>query len=298
MRSIAGCVAGVVLGCLVATGAHAHGVVGQRWFIEPFITEDVNPKNEFVIARPEWDHSREGRTLHFGFGLEKKLADRLSLTLDSEWADITPQAHDEPHASGFGNLGLTLKYAFLRDEPHEAILSIALESTAPTGTAKIGAEADPSFKPFLLYGKGFGDLPSALAYLRPLALQGDAGFEVSIDRARTTTLAHNVAVQYSVPYLQSFVRDLGLRWPLNDLIADVEFNFEHGVNGDAQGKTSVFATPGIVYMDQYVELGVAGRFPLNARAHDELDWGVMWIVDLFIDDIFPWTRWQPIGDQR
>ena len=162
----------------------------------------------------------------------------------------------------------------------------------------MGAEKDWAFKPFLLYGKGLGDLPSAVKYLRPLALQGDAGFEVSTDHDRTTTFAHNVAVEYSVPYLQSFVRDLGLRWPLSNLIADTEFNFEHGVNGADHGHTKAFATPGVVYMDRYVELGVAGRFPLNDRAHQELDWGIIWIVDLFIDDILPWTRWQVIGGMQ
>jgi hypothetical protein len=287
-----------VLLCGLTAEAHAHGVVGQRAFIEPFITEDVNPKNEFVIGRPEWDHSREGRTLTLGFGLEKKLADRLSLTLDSAWVDITPRPADEPHASGFDNLGITFKYAFFKDPAHEAIVSAALESTAPTGSREVDAEPDWSFKPFLLYGKGFGDLPSAVRYLQPFAIQGDAGFEVALDRDRTTILAHNIALEYSIPYFQAFVRDLGLRWPLRNLIADGEFNFEHGVNGEDQGKAAVFATPGIVYMDRWVELGVAGRFPLNRRAQDELDWGIVWIVDLFIDDIFPWTRWQPIGGMR
>ena len=73
----------------IAGSAHAHGVVGERAFIEPFIAEDVNPKNEFVIGRPEWDHSRDGRTLSLGFGLEKKISDRLSLTLDSAWPDAS-----------------------------------------------------------------------------------------------------------------------------------------------------------------------------------------------------------------
>ena len=291
-------VMGIVLGGFMTARAHAHGVVGQRSFIEPFITEDVNPKNEFVIARPEWDHSRDGRTLSLGFGLEKKISDRFSLTLDSEWEDITPKPRDEPHASGFNNLGITLKYAFFINPEHEAITSVALESTAPTGTEQVGAEKDWSFKPFLLYGKGAGDLPNTLKYLRPLAVQGDAGFEISTDHDRTTTLAHNIAVEYSIPYLQSFVRDFGLRWPFNALIADTEFNFEHGVNGEEHGKTAAFVTPGFVYMDRYVEVGVAGRFPLNARAHEELDWGIVWIVDIFIDDIFPWTRWQPIGGMR
>ena len=286
-------VVGALLCGLTAGRAHAHGVVGQRSFIEPFVAEDVNPKNEFVIGRPEWDHSRDGRTLSLGFGLEKKLSDRFSITLDSEWDDVTPKPHAEPHASGFNNLAMTLKYAFFIDPVHEAIASIALESTAPTGTEKVGAEKDPSFKPFLLYGKGANELPDFLKYLRPLAVAGDAGFEISTDRARTTTLAHNVAIEYSVPYLQQAVRDFGLPWPLDDFIGDTEFNFEHGVNGEEHGRSKVFVTPGFVYMDRWVELGVAGRFPLNQAAHDELDWGIIFIVDLFIDDIFPWTKWQP-----
>jgi hypothetical protein len=289
---------GVLLCGFAASEARAHGVVGQRSFIEPFVAEDVNPKNEFVIARPQWTEGREGRTFTLGFGLEKKLADRFSITLDSAWLDVGPQAADEPHESGFDNLGVTLKYAFFSNPEHEAITSIALESTAPTGSRDVGAEPDWSFKPFFLYGKGFGDLPTVLGYLRPLALQGDAGFEVSTDHDRTTTLAHDVAIEYSVPYLQSFVRDFGLGWPLRNLIADTEFNFEHGVHGEEQGKVASFVTSGIVYMDRWVEVGLAGRFPLNARARDEFDWGIIGIVDLFIDDIFPWTRWEPFGGMR
>jgi hypothetical protein len=287
---------GVLTFGLAGGEAYAHGVVGERSFIEPFIAEDVNPKNEFVIARPEWDHSRNETALGIGFGLEKKLADRLSLTLDSEWDELSPD--DGPHASGFQNLGITVKYAFFINPAHEAITSVALESTAPTGSRDVDAEKDWSFKPFFLYGKGFGDLPGFLRYARPLALQGDAGFEIATDHDRTTTFAHNVAVEYSIPYLQAFVRDLGLRWPLNDLIADTEFNFEHGVNGDEHGRSKVFVTPGVVYMDRWIELGVAGRFPLNAAANDEFNWGIVFLVDLFIDDLLPWTRWQPIGGMR
>src|SRR5207249_9826368 len=123
MRTRASAV-GALLGGLAAGSAHAHGVVGQRSFIGPFITEDVNPKNEFVIGRPEWDHARDGRTLSLGFGLEKKLSDRLSITRDSEWDDITPKPYDDPHASGYNNLGITLNYAFFIYAAHEVSASI------------------------------------------------------------------------------------------------------------------------------------------------------------------------------
>src|SRR5437868_14322110 len=109
MRIRAGAVGVLVCG-LTAGVAHAHGVVGQRSFIEPFVAEDVNPKNEFVIARPEWDEGRDGRTFTLGFGLEKKITDRFSLTLDSAWLIVYP--NDTSHTNGFDNLGVTLKYAF------------------------------------------------------------------------------------------------------------------------------------------------------------------------------------------
>src|SRR5262245_38121397 len=92
--------------CLGADRAYAHGVVGQRTFIEPFITDDVNPKNEFVIGRPEWEHGSDARTLSLGFGLEKKLADTVSITLDSAWDSVSPKAPDEPQVTGFNNLGI------------------------------------------------------------------------------------------------------------------------------------------------------------------------------------------------
>ncbi len=62
MRTRSSSAAGVCLCGLVAAQAHAHGIVGQRSFVEPFITEDANPKNEFVVARPEWDHTPDGHT--------------------------------------------------------------------------------------------------------------------------------------------------------------------------------------------------------------------------------------------
>jgi hypothetical protein len=287
--------------------AAAHGIVGQRSFIEPFVTEDVNPKNEFVIARPEYDWAAEQKVLHYGFGLEKKLSDDLSLTLDSEWLDISspgaeePQVAEEPKedvqadASGFGNLGVTAKYSFLRSEPHEAIMSFAVEAEIPTGSEHVGAERFVALRPFFLYGKGFGDLPDGLEWLRPFAVQGDFGPEVSTDHETTTAFVHDIALEYSIPYLQSSVKDVGLRWPLANLIPVVEFNFEHGLKGEESGTMSALVTSGMVYMDRWVEIGAAGRFALNDTAREQVDPGIIFIVDLFIDDIFPWTRWQPFG---
>src|SRR5215510_10986630 len=205
MRIRAG-VVGVLVCGLSAGAAHAHGVVGERSFIEPFVAEDANPKNEFVLARPEWEEGRDGRAFALGFGLEKKIADRFSLTLGSAWLDVDPKAATEPHESGFDDLAATLRYAFWIDPRHEAITSIALESTAPTGSGDVGAGKSWSFEPLFLYGKGFGDLPRWLSYLRPLAVQGDVGFEIALDRRDPSRASrcrnrarHRGRVQHPVP---------------------------------------------------------------------------------------------------
>jgi hypothetical protein len=176
---------------------------------------------------------------------------------------------------------------------HEAIGSFAVEAEAPTGTQDVDAEKDWAFKPFFLYGKGFGDLPDSLRYLRPFAVQGDFGPEVSTGPGTSTTFAYDFCLQYSIPYLQAAVKDLGIGWPFNDLIGVTEFNFEQGVHGEESGTNKISTTPGIVYMDRYIEIGLAARVPLSGSARDEFDWGIIGIVDLFIDDLWPATKWQP-----
>jgi hypothetical protein len=152
MRKGGGACAALALAIVASSAddAVAHGIVGQRSFIEPFVTEDANPKNEFVIARPEYDWGAEEKIFHYGFGLEKKLSDDLSLTLDSEWQHVSPRDAEEETASGFGNLGVTAKYSFLRSEPHEAILSFAVEAELPTGSEDVGAERFAALRPLFI----------------------------------------------------------------------------------------------------------------------------------------------------
>jgi len=124
-------------------------------------------------------------------------------------------------------------------------------------------------------------------------VQGDFGPEVSTGPGTSTTFAYDFCLQYSIPYLQAAVKDLGIGWPFNDLIGVTEFNFEQGVHGEESGTNKISTTPGIVYMDRYIEIGLAARVPLTGSARDEFDWGIIGIVDLFIDDLWPATKWQP-----
>ncbi|HEV8712187.1 MAG TPA: hypothetical protein VGX03_05085 [Candidatus Binatia bacterium] len=288
MRHISRGLWGSGLLLLQVSSAFAHGMVGQRTFIEPFVTEDANPKNEFVLAKPGLFYSREGHTFSLAFSLEKKLSENFSVGLEGEWT----QERTESHADGFQNPGVLLKYALWKSPVHEFILSPAVELEFPLGDREVGAERETAVTPLLLWAKGFGDLPQSLAYLRPLALMGDAGFEILTNAETETTLRYNALVMYSLPYLHAFVRDFGTPWPLRQLVPLVEFNFESRLNG-AERTTEARVTPGLVYLGTNVQLGVAGQFALNHTTARELDPSVLFIVDLFYDDFLPALTWTP-----
>jgi len=276
--------------CLSISLARAHGVVGKRTFIEPFITEDANPKNEFVIARPGFFNTDEGNEFSLGFALEKKLSENFSLALEGEWT--SERLGREPNLEDFQNPRILLKYGLWKIPSREFVLSPALEIELPLGDRNVGAERDPVIAPLLLFAQGFGGIPQTLSYLRPLALMGDAGFEILTNEKTETVFKYDGLLMYSLPYLQTHVRDFGLPWPLNRLIPLVEFNFETRVNGSGR-TTEARVTPGLVYQGKLAQVGVAGQFPLNRTTDQELDPSILFIVDLFYDDLFPALTWTP-----
>lgn len=288
MRCVRISLLGGALLCLGVSYVQAHGVVGQREFIEPFVTEDANPKNEFVIARPGYFNTNEGNEFSVGFALEKKLSERFSLALEGEWT--SERVGGEPNPNGLQNPGIRLKYGLGKIPSREFILSPALEIEPPLGDREIGAERATTVAPLLLFAKGFGDLPQTLSYLRPLALMGDAGFEILTNEETETVFKYDVLLMYSLPYLHTYVGNFGTPWPLRWLIPLVEFNWETRINGPER-TTEARVTPGLVYLGRSVQLGVAGQFPLNRTTDRELDPSVLFIIDIFYDDLFPALTW-------
>src|SRR5207247_10793150 len=108
------------LSVLVGSPAHAHGTVGQRTFIEPFVTEDANPKNEFFIAKPGFFNTREGNEFSLGFSLEKKLSEHFSLALEGAWT--AQRVGGASNSEGFQNPGLLLEYSLWTNRARESSL--------------------------------------------------------------------------------------------------------------------------------------------------------------------------------
>jgi len=123
-------------------------------------------------------------------------------------------------------------------------------------------------------------------------MMGDIGFEILTNAETETVLKYDVLLMYSLPYLHAYVYDLGAPWPFNRLVPLVEFNFETKVNGETRS-TEVRVTPSLVYQGKLVQLGVARQFLLNKTTDRKLDPNLLFLVDLFYDDLFPVLAWTP-----
>jgi hypothetical protein len=298
----------LILAAVPTPAAFAHGTVGDYTFIEPIVAEDANPKNEFDILRPQWTRTAEGREFSLGFHLEKVLiaapeaysnglpgGGLFSLEIGSEWVNDSPK--DGRSANGFNEMEIFPKWAFLTLPEHEFRLSIGAELTVPIGNPSVQEQNHTQLGPVFLWAKGFGDMPNHgwVKYLRPLAVQGDFGYTPALGgRTWHEMFADNV-VEYSLPYLSNSVKDIGLKWPLRNMYPYAEINYDQLITGPpGQTFPQLLITPGIAFVNYYLELSVATQFALNSASVHDNHATVIGLVDLFIDDIFQWTNWTPM----
>ena len=281
--------------------ASAHGVAGQRFFPTTFAVDDPFMNDEFSVLLHSVEMKADAprsriRTTSVGVGYSKTILPGFGLQLDEEYLWL--HSPGDPTASGVGNLGVTLKYQFLTSDSHETILSVGLsDEIGGTGSASVGAESFSTISPMLFFGKGLGDLPESLGVLRPLAVAGVVGPSFPTQRTRggvvnPTTLNWGFTVQYSLMYLQSAVKDIGLGSPLNRLIALVEIPLRTCLNAACVGPTTWTVNPGIVWIGKYMEVGAAAEIPVNTQPGSDI--GVFVLVHLFIDDLFPGSIGRPI----
>jgi hypothetical protein len=283
--------------------AHAHGVIGQRFIPSTLAVEDPFVSDEMdLISFNRGSKDKEGRETSLGFEISKRLHPDFAIAVG--WEHLWVDPSDGPKIRGAGNPDFNFKYVLLRSPRHEGIFSIGL-SVEPGGVgSKKVAEKVTTIGPAIYFGKGFGDLPDGLNYLKPLALTGTMELGIPANRRLageeerfSTTLGYGFAIMYSIPYLQSSIKDLGLGAPFDRMFPVIEFNFETHVNNPHRGATTGFVNPGLIWVGKYIELGLGAQVPMNNRSGKDV--GVRSLVHVFLDDfwpnIFTWTPFGTIG---
>ncbi len=283
---------------LVPAPVWAHGVVGKRLFVEPIVAEDANVFSEYDLLVPSYLRGGGTRELDLGSSLTLRLTENLGIEIAGDWISANPDIG--PTETGFANPEFTLKYAAHVSAPHEWIATVALSVEPPLGADRVGAESFSSLGTGVFYGKGFGDLPEGLRYLRPLMLQGDLVLHHHLTRDGAEAFnpfSYDFALYYSLPYLQQNVKDVGIPWPLSRLFPMVELNFERMLNGPEIGLKESFARPGFVWVGKAFQLGLAAVIPISDLARQTSDIGVMGIMSLYLDDLFPDVFRKPVFER-
>lgn len=296
--------------------AGAHGLAGKRFFPstltidDPFVADELSLPTFFHVKQPGDTERPPGQVTNISGEFSKRIFPDLGLTLGGDWTLLDPAKNGKTE-SGLGNLEMTLKYQFFTSAAHETILSAAFGWEAGgTGRKKAGAESFDVFKPAILFGKGMGDLPEALGWLRPVAVTGlvegvlpgrsgnktfklndDGDLEVEIEK-NPNVFHWGFAVMYSLPYLQSFVKDVGLPAVINRLIPLVEIDINNPLDRGVAGKTTGTVNPGIIWAGKYFQLGLEAVVPINGRTGKNV--GIRGQIHFFLDDLFPTTLGRPL----
>ncbi len=313
MRNLSSAAAlGAGLLCLPALPASAHVVAGARVFPVTLTFDDPGVSDEaslpaFTYSRSAADGgSGPGHEVDLGFEYDKTITPNTALILNDGY-DIQ-QMNGSKTQAGFENLLITGKWQAYTNAEHEFVASLGVvREVGGTGTTHTGADHYGSTAPTGYLGKGLGDLP--LGMLRPLAITGelsyaiadkqlktiqpaaalmspfDSGLAAQYNNGNNNAWAGALSLQYSLPYLQSQVRDLGLRGLLGDLVPLVEFTWSSPASSPSSEGTSWTAAPGVIYMAQWGEIGLEALVPLNRVAGSNV--GAVGLVHLFLDDLFP-----------
>ncbi|HSB82670.1 MAG TPA: hypothetical protein VLM91_28170 [Candidatus Methylomirabilis sp.] len=293
--------------------ASAHGFAGKRFFPatlvidDPFVADELSLPTVSHIKTPGSGEEPSAKETDFEFEFSKRITPNLGLSAKETLIRLVPKG--ETPRLGFGNLEVGGKYQFFKSEPHEAILSIGLDSEiGGTGRKALGADSFTTFTPGLFYGKGFGDLPESVSFLKPLALTGVLGVDLPTRSKNVTVtdddteiernphvLQWGFAIEYSIPYLQSFVKDLGLPAPFNRMIPVVELSFQTPLDRGQGGKTTGTVNPGILWAGQFVQVSLEATIPINERTGKNV--GVIGQLHFYLDDLFPKLFGKPLFGQ-
>jgi hypothetical protein len=281
--------------------AFSHGFAGARFFPATLATDDPFVANE--LSLPTFQAIRQpGDPPTKTFDLTADVALKLTPNFGVEIGDgyqFQKAAGSNLH-TGFDNLELGAKYQFLVSAPHETILSIGVNAeVGGTGSRAIGADRFSTIVPGIFFGKGFGDLPDSLWIFRPLALTGQVGVSFPTrtkdeEERISNNLEWGWALEYSLIYLQSQVKNIGLRPPFDRLIPLVEFAVETPLNRRA-GPTTGTINPGVIWSGQYFQIGVEAVFPVNSHTGNNV--GVLAQLHFYLDDLLPELFKKPLlGD--
>jgi hypothetical protein len=301
----------IVIVLVGADLAHAHGIAGNRYFVGTMTFDDPAVADEAIV--PYYTYLPEpaqgsGNAVEnrIDWSFARLLTPSLAITYDSGWIH---QGWPIGQTSGFDSTDIGLKYEAYRNNQHEALMSVGVAWGIPhSGSQAVGADEPNTFQPGVFFGKGFGDLPASLSWLRPFAVTGavvsqtpigpsgsalapnlTTGKFSTVPNSAVESINWGFSVQYSTYYLTSrFTGGPPKDEPLNQWVPLVEFSFQSPI-GQA---TAATVNPGFAYVAVTWQVAVEIVVPMNGAGGSGVGFRAQ--LMLFLDDLIPSVFGKPL----
>jgi hypothetical protein len=295
--------------CLSPALAFAHVVAGDRIFPVTLTFDDPGVSDEASL--PAFTYQRGGadggtgpsHNFDFGYEFDKTITPNTALILNGGYT--LSQINGSRTQAGFDNLVITGKWQAYTNAAHEFVVSLGIQrEIGGTGTLHTGGDAYGSTSPTGYFGKGLGDLP--IGALRPLAVTGELSYTIADKALKTVSTGDMVtqnngsnnawsgamSLQYSIPYLQTQVKDYGLPSFIGNLVPIVEVAWSSPASSPSSQGTTWTVAPGVIYMAQWGEVGLEALIPGNKTTGTNV--GAVALVHFFFDDLFPNSIGKPL----
>jgi len=282
--------------------AHAHGFAGQRFFPATLLTDDPFVADEISLPSvtfnpPGPDGSKQ---IDLDVDLAKTLWPNVGIQIGHTWSHLKPKGASS--VTGLGTLDTELDWQFFKNDVHEATAMVGLSASwAHTGRVQaLGADDFTTLSPLVDFGKGFGDLPDSMPWLRPIAVTGNFSVDFptkteSAGSPNPNNFNYGFAFEYSLPYLEQNVKDIGLSGPFKQVIPLVEVSFSTALNRGQGGQTVGTIQPGVIWAGQYYQIGAEAIIPATSQTGH--GYGGIVQLHFYLDDIFPNSFGRPLfGD--
>jgi hypothetical protein len=301
----------IIVVAMSTPNALAHCFVGARFLPATLAVDDPCVADELSLPTVSVFHTGDDPSageVDISGELSKRITQTIGLSIGSTWTQLSPPG--TPSVNGFQNLETTIKWQLATLPQHEFVMSAGVGiEWGGTGSQAVGAETFNIYTPTFWFGKGFGDLPESMNWLRPLAITGQVGYAIPGISTMVTVdpdtgdintdynpqvLQWGGSLQYSMPYLKSSVVDLGLPEFLNRTNFIVEAALQTPVANTltSGGLTTGTINPGIIWTGNSFQLGVEAVIPVNRQSGTDV--GVIAQLHLYLDDLFPGSIGKPL----
>jgi hypothetical protein len=290
--------------------AYAHGIAGNRFFPGTLTFDDPAVADETIVPNfSYWNHQDGGGDVtdnRINYSFTRLLTPTVGAFIDNSWI---ARNWGVMQRFGFDVTNIGIKWEVYRDNPHEALLSASVAwGIGNTGAQGVDTKAPNTIRPGLFFGKGFGDSPDGLSWLRPLGVTGavvlehptgslstNLGFDPVTGQlgpmlTRSVDVLHwGFAVEFSTLYLTSrFTGGPPKEEPLNQLVPLVEFAVD-----SAPGRKPVATiNPGLSYVAVTWQFAVEAIVPLNSASGRGV--GGRTQLLLFLEDLMPSLFGKPL----